>query len=280
MTPVENLKKKLRKRPSYVEDDRKWEFRTEQILGWIVFLLILVSFMMAGFITYAAFRGPAVHNFNNGKYESIKYAKEKELEEEEAIKLQQEQHFPALERNFLLEEEVTIDEIFERKRGLEDDYYIAEREVILKDYIYEDVPRDQMLHSKGFEDVDNLNKDSKAVLEEAEKLLDEEAKLIKELTLKLENIGSFSEMVIPEEQPEPLDEFTKEDDGLNKIQSGITDQQPNKIAMKNKKTKVKNPLVPKKNVSKVKAKDMKKPKNLFQHMTNSPVSLTQSPMKI
>jgi len=142
MTPVNNLKKKLRKRPSFVDEDKQWQLETDKLLGWLLVILIVFSFLMAGFITYAAFRGPVNHNFNNGKYNSIKYARERLIDEVEEI--DDVEDIPSLNRNFLLKEDITIEEVLERKRKLEDDYYDREEVFIEEEEedIYEDVPRD------------------------------------------------------------------------------------------------------------------------------------------
>ena len=85
MSPVVNLTKKLKKRPSFVDEGNNWNPDTEAVLSWIIFSLIVVSFLMAGIITFAALRDPSSRH-SNGKYDSIKYAAEmrnvEETEEE------------------------------------------------------------------------------------------------------------------------------------------------------------------------------------------------------
>ena len=251
MTPVNNLKKKLRKRPSFVDEDKQWQLETDKLLGWLLVILIVFSFLMAGFITYAAFRGPVNHNFNNGKYNSIKYARERLIDEVEEI--DDVEDIPSLNRNFLLKEDITIEEVLERKRKLEDDYYDREEVFIEEEeeYIYEDVSRDfNNVEEDRVRQAENVYQESETLLKEAEKMLDEETKLLKQLSKKLENIALVTVDTHQEVAPvqEDVDEKVVSDD--DKPQENLTQQVES--TPKIKRTKHTNPLIPKKKFSKAK----------------------------
>ena len=190
------MKNKLKKRPSFVDEDQKWNLDTERILGGIIFCLIIVSFMMAGFITYAAFRGPKVEDdFSNGKYDSMKYALSQSKEQPPAPAVKE----LVVEKDFLLKDDVSIEEVLEYKRILEDEY--GNQEVFIEeDIIYQDIyspearPYAVKDVVKPVETVD-AERASKSILEEAEKLLEEETRLLKDVSNRLESFVSNSRML-------------------------------------------------------------------------------------
>ena len=192
-TPVANLKNKLKKRPSFVDEDQKWNLDTERILGGIIFCLIIVSFMMAGFITYAAFRGPKVEDdFSNGKYDSMKYALSQSTEQPPAPAVKE----LVVEKDFLLKDDVSIEEVLEYKRILEDEY--GNQEVFVEeDIIYQDIysPEARPYAVKDVVKPVDAERASKSILEEAEKLLEEETRLLKDVSNRLESFVSNSRMI-------------------------------------------------------------------------------------
>jgi len=206
MSPVVNLTKKLKKRPSFVDEGNNWNPDTEAVLTWIIFSLIVVSFLMAGIVTYAALRDPSLQlRHNNGKYDSMKFAAEKQMRYAEET--EEEIQYPAVDKDFLLKEDVTMEEVIEYKRVLEDDF--GESKIIETDYIYQDLYRhegvDYIMEEEEIVLIEEDKtmeaylsriedeRDSKEMLEKAEKLLEEETKLLAEVSKKLKQIVSTSD---------------------------------------------------------------------------------------
>ena len=70
LTPVAKLSSKLKKRPSFVDDESTWNPELVQVLGWVIFSLILVCLIVMFLITYATFKGPLRGHFINEEAKS------------------------------------------------------------------------------------------------------------------------------------------------------------------------------------------------------------------
>merc|ERR1712126_472216 len=136
----------------------------------------------------------------------MKFAAEKQMKNVEET--EEEIQYPAVDKDFLLKEDVTIQEVIEYKRVLEDDF--GESKIIETDYIYQDLYQhegvDYIMEEEEeivLIEVDKTlqaylerveyERDSKEMLEKAEKLLEEETKLLAEVSKKLKQIVSTSD---------------------------------------------------------------------------------------
>jgi len=214
MSPVENIKKKIKRRPSYVDDSSKWNPDTEQVLGWIIFSLITVSLLMAGIITISSLRGPKTEvHYNTANYDS-KYGKDADIVLDEDL--------PMMNKDFLLKDDVTVEEIYELKRQMGDDQ--VQRDVIVKEeIIHEEVVKSKAGNDEYFKDFEkHLFEDGRAgamdkmkielmekntQLREAEELLEEETKLLMKVSKKLEEFVEQSKSKTELETPNNVSSF-------------------------------------------------------------------------
>ena len=186
-------------------------------------------------MTYSAFVGTKVQ-YNNGKYDSIKHAAKDRYDPDA----------PSL----LLEDDVTMEEVLEFKRVLEDDN--GNEEVLIeKDYIYQDIYRQEEFQ-KTFLEPNTLrdqNRESDVMsqrLQQAEELLEKESKLMIEVSKKLEMFIEESKQRIAEDEPSDLSEsIDKEIDIVKTVAEASVIAQPIQTKpKKGKKSKNTNPLLP------------------------------------
>jgi len=130
-SPVQNLRQKLRGRPSYLDEghSRAWKIQPQQILACLIFLVILTSIGFAFLISYKHFNSEERNKDPlNGKYRAIQFGraglgnnlggdfenKLNELSNEEAnMKVSE------LDLNILLDDDVTMEEVERMKNVLE-----------------------------------------------------------------------------------------------------------------------------------------------------------------
>ena len=77
-SPVQNLRQKLRGRPSYLDEghSRSWKIQPQQILACLIFLVILTSIGFAFLISYKHFNsGERNEDPLNGKYRAIQFGR-------------------------------------------------------------------------------------------------------------------------------------------------------------------------------------------------------------
>ena len=239
MSPVENFKKKMKRRPSYVDDSSKWNPDTEQVLGWIIFSLIMVSLLMAGIIIISSLHGPKTEmvHYGNSNYDTMNYGKMDIESDDEEI--------PMMNKDFLLKDDVTVEEIYELKRQLGEDQ--VERDFIVKEeIIHEEVVESKAGNDDYFKDFEkHLFEDTRAgamdqmkmelmekntQLREAEELLEEETNLLMKVSKKLEEFVQHSKSNIETE--------------VSKNESSITENStPKPKRKKVKKSRHLNPLL-------------------------------------
>jgi len=239
MSPVENFKKKMKRRPSYVDDSSKWNPDTEQVLGWIIFSLIMVSLLMAGIIIISSLHGPKTEmvHYGNSNYDTMNYEKMDIESDDEEI--------PMMNKDFLLKDDVTVEEIYELKRQLGEDQ--VERDFIVKEeIIHEEVVESKAGNDDYFKDFEkHLFEDTRAgamdqmkmelmekntQLREAEELLEEETNLLMKVSKKLEEFVQHSKSNIETE--------------VSKNESSITENStPKPKRKKVKKSRHLNPLL-------------------------------------
>merc|ERR1719508_570451 len=129
-SPVQNLKQKLRGRPSYLDEghSRSWKIQPQQVLACLVLTLILVSVGFAFLISYKHFDSEERNKDPlNGKYRAIQFGRvgsgknQVRGEFENRInKLTNEDIVVSdVDLNFLLDDDVTIEEVDKIKIELE-----------------------------------------------------------------------------------------------------------------------------------------------------------------
>ena len=224
MTPVSNLSNKLKKRPSFVDEESSWNPETEQILSWVIFSLITVSLILAAFVTLVTLNGPALAHF---KTEDVKTHTDSKPEPPQELP-----EFEGLQRDFLLDKDITFEEVIEMKRVLEDNF--VDEEDYTKDVYYNDVPvREEMrLHE---ETVDKMTegKESLQLIEKAEEILERETKLLEEVSKKLDEFVAHSKKMTNSQDEQEVNE-----DAMAEEMAAVV----KKSKSKGKRTKNKNPL--------------------------------------
>jgi len=241
-TPVTKLSSKLKKRPSFVDDEKSWNPETVQILGWVIFSLVLVCLVVMFLITYATFKGPIRSHFQT-----------------EEAKTQSESHppppqelpeFTGLQQEFLLDKDVTYEEVIEMKRVMEEDGNVDEEVFVEEDIFYNDLPVPiERLSEKTKQFVDpseaalkaKTAEESQQIIEKAELILDRETQLLQEVSKKLDEFVSYTKTLKTNEID--VDE-KKDEEGLMSVGSQKIDENESAIKSKprGKRTKNKNPL--------------------------------------
>ena len=241
-TPVTKLSSKLKKRPSFVDDEKSWNPETVQILGWVIFSLVLVCLVVMFLITYATFKGPIRSHFQT---------EEAKTQSESHPPLSQElPEFTGLQQEFLLDKDVTYEEVIEMKRVMEEDGNVDEEVFVEEDIFYNDLPApNERLYEPAIQIVDpseatlkaKTAEDSQQIIEKAEEILDRETQLLQEVSKKLDEFVAYTKTLKTNEID--VDE-KKDEEGLVSVGSQKVDENESAIKSKprGKRTKNKNPL--------------------------------------
>ena len=244
MTPVAKLSSKLKKRPSFVDDESTWNPELVQVLGWVIFSLILVCLIVMFLITYATFKGPLRGHFLNGEVKTQSDnapPPPKELPE-----------FTGLQQEFLLDHDVTFEEVIEMKRVMEEDGSIDEEVFVEEDIIYNDihVPGERY-YQPSIEFVDpseatlkaKATEETQQIIEKAEEILVRETKLLEEVSKKLDQFVAHSKSIMSnelEEDKKKVEEgvaVTVDSKKMANVEEELAKSKP-----RGKRTKNKNPL--------------------------------------
>ena len=122
-SPVQNLRQKLRGRPSYLDEShsRSWKIQPQQVLACLIFLVILTSVGFAFLISYKHFITQERKEDMNGKNKSIEFGKKGKVQDSiEDLETQiTEVNEDSDEQSFLLKDDVTFEEVVKRKIVLE-----------------------------------------------------------------------------------------------------------------------------------------------------------------
>ena len=224
MTPVSNLSNKLKKRPSFVDEESSWNPETEQILSWVIFSLITVSLILAAFVTLVTLNGPGLAHF---KTEDVKTHTDRNPEPPQELP-----EFEGLQRDFLLDKDITIEEVIEMKRVLEDNF--VDEEVYTEDVYYNDVPaRDERRLHEETADRMTEGKESLQLIEKAEEILERETKLLEEVSKKLDEFVAHSKKMTTGQDEQEVNEDAVAEEMATVVK---------KSKFKGKRTKNKNPL--------------------------------------
>jgi len=261
MTPVAKLSSKLKKRPSFVDDESTWNPELVQVLGWVIFSLILVCLIVMFLITYATFKGPLRGHFTNEEVET--------QSENAPLPPQELPEFTGLQQEFLLDQDVTFEEVIEMKRVMEEDGSIDEEVFVEEDIIYNDIPDPgERSYQPSIEFVDpsettlkaKATEDTQQIIEKAEEILVRETKLLEEVSRKLDQFVAHSKSKMSNE----IEEDTK------KVEEGVVvtvdsnkmanvEEELAKSKPRGKRTKNKNPLTKSLGPKMSKAKSQKLP---------------------
>ena len=234
------LSSKLKKRPSFVDDEKSWNPEFVQILGWVIFSLVLVCLVVMFLITYATFKGPLRSHFRN-----------------EETQIQSESHPPPsqelqLQQEFLLDKDVTYEEVIEMQRVMEEDGSVDEEVFVEEDIFYNDLPVPmERLSKQAKQFVDPAEamlkaktvEESKQIIEKAEVILDRETQLLQEVSKKLDEFVAYTKTLTNEVDVDTQ----KDDEGFVSVDSQKIDENEFAIDSKpskprGKRTKNKNPL--------------------------------------
>ena len=244
-----------------MDDESTWNPELVQVLGWVIFSLILVCLIVMFLITYATFKGPLRGHFTN---EEVKTQSEdappppKDLPE-----------FTGLQQEFLLDKDVTFEEVIEMKRVMEEDGSIDEEVFVEEDIIYNDIPvPGERSYQLSIEFVDpseatlkaKATEDTQQIIEKAEEILVRETKLLEEVSRKLDQFVAHSKSKMSNE----IEEDTK------KVKEGVVvtvdlkkmanvEEELAKSKPRGKRTKNKNPLTKSLGPKMSKAKSQKLP---------------------
>ena len=246
ITPVTKLSNKLKKRPSFVDDEKSWNPELVQILGWVIFSLVLVCLIVMFLITYATFKGPLRSHF----------VKEEAKTQPESLPpssppSQDLPEFTGLQQEFLLDKDVTFEEVIEMKRVLEEDGNVDEEVFVEEDIFYNDVPVPaEGLYEHPIQFVDpseatfkpKTSEESQQIILKAEEILERETKLLEEVSKKLDEFVAHSKSLT---NPIDIDRDTKKDEGVESVDSSKMDSAENELEKskpRGKRTKNKNPL--------------------------------------
>ena len=123
LTPVAKLSSKFKKRPSFVDNENPWSPELVKVLGWVIFSLVLVCLIVMFLITFATFKAPLRSHFQNWKAKKLD-----EIDNLPSPSLLQLPEFTGLQQEFLLDNDVTFEEVMEMKRVLEEDSYVDEED--------------------------------------------------------------------------------------------------------------------------------------------------------
>ena len=177
MTPVAKLSGKFKKRPSFVDNENPWSPELVKVLGWVIFSLFLVCLIVMFLITFATFKTSLRSNFQDGEAKKMS-----EIDNLASTSLELPE-FTGLQQDFLLDKDVTFEEVLEMKRALEEeDGYVDEEVSLEEDIIYNNLPAP----------VERLYK--------AEKLVDSsEASLTAETSEKFQQVSVNSDQVLEKE---------------------------------------------------------------------------------
>ena len=153
-SPVQNLRQKLRGRPSYLDEGRSrgWKIQPQQILACLIFLVILISIGFAFLISYKHFNSE-VRNKDplNGKHRAIQFGRAGSGNTQEGGDLENKLNDLSNERanmkvseldlNILLDDDVTIEDVEKMKNELEGKVNSPEPSIgdlpIIKEYLPE-----------------------------------------------------------------------------------------------------------------------------------------------
>jgi len=273
MTPVAKLSSKLKKRPSFVDDESTWNPELVQVLGWVIFSLILVCLIVMFLITYATFKGPLRGHFTN---EEVKTQSENAPPPSQELP-----EFTGLQQEFLLDQDVTFEEVIEMKRVMEEDGSIDEEVFVEEDIIYNDIPvPGQRSYQPSIEFVDPLKakakEDTQQIIEKAEEILERETKLLEEVSRKLDQFVAHSKSKMSNE----IEEDTKKvEEGVvvtvdSKKMANVKEELA-KSKTRGKRTKNKNPLTKSLGPKMSKAKTQKLPTSTTPTSIQVPLELEE-----
>ena len=245
MTPVTKLSNKLKKRPSFVDDEKSWNPELVQILGWVIFSLVLVCLIVMFLITYATFKAPLRSHFVKEEAKT-----QPESHPPSSPPSQELPEFTGLQQDFLLDKDVTFEEVIEMKRVLQEDGTVDEEVFVEEDIIYNDVPVPaERLYEQTIQFVDpseatfkpKTSVESQQIIEKAEEILERETKLLEEVSKKLDEFVAHSKSLT---NPTDMDNDTKKDE-VESVYSSKMDSAENELEKpkpRGKRTKNKNPL--------------------------------------
>ena len=229
-----------------MDDEKSWNPELVQILGWVIFSLVLVCLIVMFLITYATFKAPLRSHF----------VKEDAKTQPESLPpssqpSQELPEFTGLQQDFLLDKDVTFEEVIEMKRVLEEDGNVDEEVFVEEDIIYNDVPVPaERLYEQTIQFVDpseatfkpRTSEESEHIIEKAEEILERETKLLEEVSKKLDEFVAHSKSLT---NPTDMDNDTKKDEGVESVDSSKMDSAKNELEKpkpRGKRTKNKNPL--------------------------------------
>ena len=247
-----------------MDDESTWNPELVQVLGWVIFSLILVCLIVMFLITYATFKGPLRGHFLN---------EEAKTKSENAPQPPQElPEFTGLQQEFLLDQDVTFEEVIEMKRVMEKDGSINEEVFVEEDIIYNDIPvpdeRNERYHQPSIEIVDpseatlkaKTTEETQQIIEKAEEILERETKLLEEVSKKLDQFVAHSKSMMSNEIEEDTKKVEEGDlfsvDSKNKANF---EEEFAKPKPRGKRTKNKNPLTKSVGPKMSKAKSQKLP---------------------
>jgi len=127
-SPVQNLRQKLRGRPSYLDEGRTrgWKIQPQQVLACLIFVLILTSIGFAFFISYKHFKRDDIDKDPlNAKAGVIKLVEDKKVDLGKNLEIEDDEDGEAGEDDsdddltFLLKDDVTVEEVERMKIELE-----------------------------------------------------------------------------------------------------------------------------------------------------------------
>lgn len=120
-SPVQNLRQKLRGRPSYVDESsssRGWKVKPQQVLACLIFALIVTSIGFALFISYKHFN----KNENDGNKNRKARVIDSEMEdtaEKDGAEVITEVHMVKSDKIYLLKDDITVKEVENMKIKME-----------------------------------------------------------------------------------------------------------------------------------------------------------------
>ena len=193
LTPVAKLSSKFKKRPSFVDNENPWSPELVKVLGWVIFSLVLVCLIVMFLITFATFKAPLRSHFQNWKA--------KKLDENDNLpspSLLQLSEFTGLQQEFLLDKDVTYEEVMEMKRALEEDSYVDEEDNL-------PAPDEKLVDSSEASRTAKTLEKSYQVSVNGEQTLEKETKLVQVVFKILEDFVAHSKnLTIDEDRKKDL----------------------------------------------------------------------------
>ena len=163
-----------------MDNENPWNPELVKVLGWVILSLVLMCLIVIFLITYNTFMPPLRSHFQDREPKKLD-----RIDKRPSPSLLQLPEFTGLQQDFLLDKDVTFEEVLKMKRALEEDGYVDEED---------DLPTpDERLYKdeKPVDSTENSEK-SKQVNVNGEQTLEKETKLVQVVFKILEDFVAHS----------------------------------------------------------------------------------------